>query len=298
MDPLSNVLSLLEPRNYLSAGFAAGGDWAIQFPDQQGGIKTGAVVAGECWLSVEGAPDPVRLRTGDCFLLPNARPFRLASDMAMTPVDAGPVFSAPRKNGIASLNGGGDFLLVSNRFGLEGNHAGMLLGMLPPIVHIRDEPGQAALRSSIERMMQELRDPQPGGFLVVQHLAHMMLVQALRLHLSEGPRGGVGWFFALADKQMSAAMNAMHQDPAHRWTLQALEFCVEIQADGRHIADGISGAMAHGFGRRPAGEFQGSDFDHCAIARLRIRNGLQHGLQESHGLLATAIWPPAQCRAG
>lgn len=222
MDPLSNVLSLLKPRNYLSAGFAAGGDWAIQFPDQQGGIKTGAVVAGECWLSVEGVPDPVRLRMGDCFLLPNARPFRLASDMAMTPVDAGPVFSAPRKNGIASLNGGGDFLLVSNRFGLEGNHAGMLLGMLPPIVHIRDEPGQAALRSSIERMMQELRDPQPGGFLVVQHLAHMMLVQALRLHLSEGPRGGVGWFFALADKQMSAAMNAMHQDPAHRWTLQAL----------------------------------------------------------------------------
>jgi AraC-like DNA-binding protein len=28
--------------------------------------------------------------------------------------------------------------------------------------------------------------------------------------------------FALADKQMSAAMNAMHDDPAHRWTLQEL----------------------------------------------------------------------------
>ena len=33
-------------------------------------------------------------------------------------------------------------------------------------------------------------------------------------------RGGVGWLFALAVKQMSAAINAMHDDPAHRWTLQ------------------------------------------------------------------------------
>ena len=95
-------------------------------------------------------------------------------------------------------------------------------GMLPPIVHIRKESDKAAMRWSLERMMQELREPQPGGFLVAQHLAHMMLVQALRLHLAEGSRGGVGWLFALADKQMGAAINAMHDDPAHRWTLQEL----------------------------------------------------------------------------
>ena len=70
--------------------------------------------------------------------------------------------------------------------------------------------------------MRELREPQPGGFLVAQHLAHLMLVQALRLHLAEGLTGGVGWLFALADKQMSAAINSMHDDPAHRWTLQEL----------------------------------------------------------------------------
>ena len=70
--------------------------------------------------------------------------------------------------------------------------------------------------------MQELREPQPGGSLIVQHLAHMILVQALRLHLADGARAGVGWLFALADKQMSAAMTAMHDDPARRWTLQEL----------------------------------------------------------------------------
>jgi AraC-like DNA-binding protein len=53
----------------------------------------------------------------------------------------------------------------------------------------------------------------------------MMLVQALRLHLAEGLRGGVGWLFALADKQIGAAIQTMHDDPAHRWNLQELAEC-------------------------------------------------------------------------
>ncbi len=221
MDPLSDVLSLLKPRSYMSGGFDAGGKWSIQYPQHQG-IKCYAVVSGQCWLSVEGVPDAARLETGDCFLLPRGRPFRLASDMTLTPVDALTIYSTARNGGIASCNGGGDFFLVGGHFILSGNHAGILSGMLPPIVHIRKESDKAALRWSLERMMQELRERQPGGFLVVQHLAHMMLIQALRLHLAEGLTGGVGWLFALADKQMGAVINAMHEDPAHRWTLQVL----------------------------------------------------------------------------
>jgi AraC-like DNA-binding protein len=222
MDPLSDVLSLLKPRSHMSAGFDAAGDWSIQFPDQQESIKCGAVVSGACWLSVEGVPDAVRLETGDCFLLPSGRPFRLATDMALPPVGAVTIFSGARNGGIATYNGGGDFFLVSSRFALAGDHAGILLRMLPPIVLIRQEPDQAALRWSVERMMQELRQQQAGGFLVIQHLAHMMLVQALRAHLAGGSSGGVGWLFALADRQMGAAISAMHDAPAHRWTLLEL----------------------------------------------------------------------------
>lgn len=50
----------------------------------------------------------------------------------------------------------------------------------------------------------------------------MTLVQALRLHLAEGVRSGVGWLFALADKQMSVAITSIHDSPGHRWTLQEL----------------------------------------------------------------------------
>jgi AraC-like DNA-binding protein len=221
MDPLSDVLSLLKPRSYVSAGFDAGGQWSIQFP-RNAGIKCYAVVSGQCWLAVEGVADAVRLRMGDCFLLPSGRPFILASDMTLTPADAARIFSSARDGGIATCNGGGDFFLIGSRFALSGNHADILLAMLPPIVHIGKKAEQAALRWSVERMMQELREGQPGGFLVAQHLSHMMLIQALRLHMAEGSTGGVGWLFGLADKRMGAAISAMHDDPAHRWTLQLL----------------------------------------------------------------------------
>src|SRR5262245_22163174 len=222
MDPLSDVLSLLKPRSYVSAGFDAGGDWSIQFPDQNRLIKCYAVISGACWLSVEAVPDPVRLRAGDCFVLPSGRAFRLASDLMVTPVDADTIFLPAQAGGVVTYNGGGDFFLVGSRFGVSGRNAGALLATLPPIVHIRKEADQTALRWSVERMMHELREGQPGGILIAQHLAHMMLVQALRLHLAERSGSGVGWFFALADKRLSAAIGAMHGDPAQRWTLQDL----------------------------------------------------------------------------
>ena len=221
MDPLSDVLALLQPRSYKSGGFDAGGNWSVRFLQHEG-IKCYAVVSGTCWLAVEGVPEPVQLKPGDCFLLPSGRPFRLTSDMGLTPDDAMAIFAPARDGGIAVCNGGGDFFLVGGHFILTGNHANILLGALPPIVHIRKDSDRAALRWSLERMMQELRERQPGYFLVAQHLAQLMLVQALRLYLADGSRGGIGWLFALADKQMSKAINAMHHEPAHRWTLQAL----------------------------------------------------------------------------
>jgi AraC-like DNA-binding protein len=221
MDPLSDVLSLLKPRTYMVGGFDTAGPWSVRF-GQHEGVKCYALISGQCWLAVDGVPDPVYLEAGDAFLLPTGRPFVLASDLTLTPLDPFEFLRLPLNGRIGTYNGGGECFSVGGHFTFAGKHASILLGVLPPIVHIRSEAARSAMRWSLEGMMRELRESKPGGFLVAQQLAYMMLVQTLRLHLAEGLAGGVGWLFALADQQMSAAISAMHSNPAHPWTVQQL----------------------------------------------------------------------------
>lgn len=221
MDPLSEVLSLMKPEMYISGGFAVLDDIAVCFPKHRG-IKCYAVLAGECWLVVEGVPEPVLLHAGDCFLLPRGFPFQLSTDLSLEPLlyteactRSGMRREPPDMTAGARYIAGGHFVLT-------GRHAEMLLESLPPIVHIRSEPDKAAMRWALERLREELRSPQPGSALIAQQLAYSMLIQALRLHIGDASASGSGWLAALADKHMSVAVASMHHDPGLPWTLQSL----------------------------------------------------------------------------
>ncbi|MCU1324186.1 MAG: Transcriptional regulator, AraC family [Acidobacteriaceae bacterium] len=221
MDPLSEVLALLKPQSLSSGGFMMPGDIAIYFPKHQG-IKCYAMLAGQCWLVVEGAPEPVLLEAGDCFLLPRGLPFRLTTKLSLEPVHYTLAWSRLSKtNDVLAIPEGARYI-AGGFFGFTGGHAEMLLQSLPPIVHIRRESDKAAMRWSLERLREELRDPQPGGSLIAQQLAYMMLIQALRLHLADTTTASRGWLSALSDKQMSTAITGMHNDPGYPWTLQSL----------------------------------------------------------------------------
>ena len=229
MDPLSDVISLLEPRSYRVGGFEAGGDWSIRF-DPFEGIKCYAVTAGACWLAVEGAGEPVLLERGDCFLLPRGWPFRVASDLALPAEDWKRHFLGSRDGELVKLNDRRGVTVLGGHFQLAGPQLEMLLGKLPPIVHLRRESERETLRWAFDRMGQELIDSKPGSFLILQQLVYMIFVQALRLHLDE--RNGVGWLFALSDKQVGAAIAAIHREPARRWTVAALAAEVGMSRSG------------------------------------------------------------------
>lgn len=221
MDPLSEVLALMKPQSLSSGGFMVPGDMAIYFPKHQG-IKCYAVLAGQCWLAVEGVEDPILLDVGDCFILPRGLPFRLATDLSLEPIHYTLALGRLSKtNDVPEINDGARYI-AGGFFGFTGGHAEMLLQSLPPVVHIRRELDKATMRWSLERLREELRDPQPGGSLIAQQLAYMMLVQALRLHLADAASAGPGWLSALSDKHMSIAITSMHQDPGRRWTLESL----------------------------------------------------------------------------
>lgn len=224
MDPLSEVLALLETAPHATnnprfAGLKAGGAWAIRF-GQPDGLKFNAVLAGQCWLAVDGVPEPVLLRAGDCYLLTRARAYTLASDLALVPVDAADVYrDAP--HGIAH-HGGDDVFLVGGRF-VFSDEAGFLLDGLPPLALVDGGSRQApVLRWALDLLAQELATSGPGSALMLRHLGHMMLVQFMREYQDGGRQDRPGWLAALSDARLHRALVAIHETPQQRWSVAAL----------------------------------------------------------------------------
>ena len=220
MDPLSSVLSLVKIQSSWSGRFEWGKDWCVQFAPYVG-IHSYAVLRGECWLSVDGV-GPVHGKAGDCLLLPSGRPYRVGSDLALPALDIAALRLGTADGALEQSYSGKDFLGLGGQFTLSADHASMLTDVLPPLLHIHEESDKAILNWTLDRLADELEQGHPGDSLVIQQLATMLLVQALRVHLATGPESGAGWLFALADRRMRMALAAMHSDPAHRWTLEAL----------------------------------------------------------------------------
>jgi AraC-like DNA-binding protein len=223
MDPLSDVLSSLTPHNRLYASFDTAGAWSLFFPPYHG-IKFAAVLQGECWGRVDGMAQPVHLQEGDCFLLNRGSGITLSTDPSLPPQDSSAVLEAIEREGVAIHNGGGEVLLIGVFFSFPNDHAARLLDGLPRFVSSpRASPQADILRWSLEQLKGELHAPLPGGMLVSNHLLHLMLVQMLRLHLTNSSSDfPAGWFAALSDRQISAAISAMHNEPGRHWSLDDL----------------------------------------------------------------------------
>lgn len=124
-----------EPRSYIARGFDVGGACPSS------GLRPVTALRG-------GRSRGGAYRGGRLLPAARGRPFRPASDLTLTPVDF--------RNGSfqgggwphCAFNGGGDCIMVGGHFALTGNHANVLLGVLPPIVHIRKVSDRAALRCS------------------------------------------------------------------------------------------------------------------------------------------------------
>ncbi len=81
-DPLSDVLTVLEPRSVRGTSLEAGGTWALSFDGRQR-LKFVAVLTGRCWLVLPDR-DPEALVEGDVILLSNIS-YTVASHPTLSP---------------------------------------------------------------------------------------------------------------------------------------------------------------------------------------------------------------------
>jgi AraC-like DNA-binding protein len=233
VDPLSEVLDLLDLRAASPSRLEAGGRWALGFAGHQH-LKVGTVVAGECWLVPDGAA-PLHLGAGDCYLLASGRPFTASSDLDTAPIPNRTALPSPWPSTTYYQTAPDDparTILISGSLSLDDIAAALLLDNLPPSVHIAADSRRAAdLRPILHLLSQETAADEPGASTIRSQLTHILFVQVLRTLLaSNSSPDGVtpGWLGALGDRQIGAAVALLHRHPARRWTVADLAAAVNM----------------------------------------------------------------------
>ena len=230
-DPLSTALTTMKLKAFINVALDAGRNWAIDFP-AYAGLTLNVVQRGECWLRTDGSDNLIRLKAGDCFLLTGGRRFSLASNLGLKRRHRAENLFTDALGGLATCNGGGDFFVAGTIFRFEGHLPSILFGRLPAVIHIDGSVDQAAvLRWSQERFTSEIRGSDVGRSLMLSHLAPIMLLQVLRIHLSSktNPEDSLS---AFSHPRLSKVLEAMQTEYRREWSLQQFASLAHMSRSG------------------------------------------------------------------
>lgn len=216
-DPLSQLIQLLRPRTVFTKGISGAGRWAVRY-SEFGHPSFCTAIEGSCRLAVDGEA-PVTLQAGDFVLLPRTPGFTISGFDPVQPTFIDPK-AAPSPVGEVRhgrQDGEPDVRLLGGYFVLDSPDAGLLVSLLPALMHLR---GIERLSTLIRIVGEEARDVRPGHDLVLARLVEVMLVEALRS--IEGESASPGLLRGLGDARLAVAIRQIHADPAHPWTVAEL----------------------------------------------------------------------------
>ena len=226
MDVLSDAITAMRTGQPHASHRRRAAPWGMRFPSGDG-IGFHAVLRGSVWLHPPGGGEPVRLDPGDVVLLPGGRSYGIADapDTELRPADLGPDGRLRPQPPQADLD---DTLTSSTLCGaylLNPTRPHPLLADLPPVLRLSTRDGQhPALRSVIDLLDAELtRCParlRRGGPRPARHPAALPAARLVRGPVRRAP--GTAGPPPSRDPAVSAALHALHTDPAHAWTVGEL----------------------------------------------------------------------------
>ncbi|GAA3092017.1 AraC family transcriptional regulator [Streptomyces roseofulvus] len=232
MDVLSDVVAVTRTGRPRAAHVRWHAPWGQEFAAVPGSAGFQVILRGSCWLLPEDA-EPVRLGTGDVVFLPHGKGHLLA-DSPETPVAAPPCdpdgpepYAAYATDTVdRSGDGGPVTALLCGAYQLDPARAHPLLLSLPELIHLPAHPGRRAeLDAAVQLLAAELETPRLGTDAAVPALLDTLLLYILRVWFDEQPLHGdhtTGWAAALNDPPVTAALHALHRDPAAPWTVAGL----------------------------------------------------------------------------
>jgi AraC-like DNA-binding protein len=224
-DPLSDLLrdvrfkSTLWCRSELSApwGFSVAGRDVASFH---------VVEHGECVLSVDGLADPIALAAGDLVLLPHgaSHAVRDSAGSPVTRLDELLALHQVDDRRMLHVRGRGpSTVLLCGGFFFENRSTLPLLGALPPVIHVAASPGTVTWVRLVEELLaREVQAARSGGNAVLDRLADLLFIEAMRSYFDRAPHESRSWAAALRDRSIGAALTAIHRSPSALWSAESL----------------------------------------------------------------------------
>lgn len=216
IDPLAEVVTLLQPSTPFSKIVEGAGQWRVRRSDL-GQPFYCAMLDGACRLLVDGQA-PLTLEAGDFVLVPAAWKFATTS-LAPPPDDADevPFALGPGEFRLGRRDGVPDVRFVVGHCAFGSPDAALLVSLLPHVVHVR---GEGRLATLVQLVRDESRAQRPAREVILARLLEVLLIEALRAGAATGASPGL--LRGLADARLSAALRRMHEDPARSWTVADL----------------------------------------------------------------------------
>ncbi|GHE97145.1 AraC family transcriptional regulator [Streptomyces fumanus] len=218
MDVVSDAISAVHLGHPWFHRLRTSGNWCARW-DPYDGAGFYVVLKGHCWLLTDGSA-PVPLGVGDAVLLPHGTGHVIAD----SPVDAGVARekAVPFARWLAATeptaqSGRHETELLCGTYWLDCSRMHPLMAELPEVVHLPSRVGgHLELRAAIDLLAGELDEMRPGSCVALPNLLDLLLIYMIRAWMSEAPSGV--WPRVLGDPVVSAALRAMHADPAAPWS--------------------------------------------------------------------------------
>jgi AraC-like DNA-binding protein len=184
------------------------------------------IVRGNCWLRMPGRSEPVALQGGDLVVLPHGDAHCLVDAPAGVARPAGEITQGQNLDHYRPVTYGGGGLpaaVLCGYFKFDREHPHPLIAALPSLIHIRgtDSYDFAWLQTALNFMVHETQTARPGAEAVVNRLTEVLFVQMMRAY-TEQTETPPGMLVAIADRQIGAALQLMHQAQQQPWTLETL----------------------------------------------------------------------------
>lgn len=214
VDPLAEVVSLLQPGTPFSKLVSARGPWRVR-RSEAGRLFYCLVLDGSCRLAAAGDA-PMPLQKGDFVLVPSAYDFT-ASSVEPPAKDTVPAAlpNGEFRHGIR--RGPPDVRMVIGYCVFGSPDAALLVSLLPRLVHLR---GQERLGMLVQLVAEECRERRPAREVILAHLLSVLLIEALRS--TAGTAASPGLLRGLADERLAVAIRRMHEEPTKAWTVAQL----------------------------------------------------------------------------